>query len=127
MEQADFTLKSGAKLHLSSGAWEKVVALWSAVKLVTIGKRDEPEVGHIILSSPNVQKAVYEMFQWATYENMQLYSGIFDEQKLGGKARMDYLEICEKIIEFQLRPFFLTTSSPSTDSSDATLKNQKQP
>ena len=127
MQQEDFILKSGAKLHMSMGPWEHVVALWSAVKMVSIGKKENPEVGSIILASPEVQKAVRDLFSWATYDSIKIYPGLFDEAKLGDKARMDYLEICERLIEFNLRPFFLMTSSVSTDSKKTPIANPEQP
>jgi hypothetical protein len=123
MENADYTLNSGAKLHLSSAPWELVVPLWSAVKTVTIGKTDNPEVGHLILASADVTKCLKELYPWATYDSVKLYPGLFDETKNGEQARGDYLEICEKLIEFHLRPFFLMTSSKSTDLKKAPTKN----
>lgn len=128
MQNEDFTLRSGAKLHLSSAPWELVVTLWSAIKLATIGQRDNPEVGHLILASSEVQKAVKAVFPWSTYDNLKIYPGLFDEPKeVGERARADYLEICEKLIEFNLRPFFLTTSSGSTGSEKAPTQSQEQP
>lgn len=126
MQQEDIILKSGAKLHLSSAPWEKVVALWSAVKLVTIGQKENPEVGHLILASPTVQQAVRDVFPWSVYDNLKVYPGLFDEKDIGEKARGDYLEICEKLIEFNLRPFFLMTSSGSTGSREVHTKSPEQ-
>lgn len=114
MANEDFILKSGSTLHVTSGPWSLVVPLWSAIKMASIGKRENPEIGHILLSSKEVQDAVVLLFPWATYDSIKIYPGLFDEEKYAERARGDYLEIVEKIIEFNLRPFFLTTSSKST-------------
>ncbi len=123
MRQTDYTLQSGAKLHLSSAPWDKTFDLWSAVKVATLGQRENPEVGHLILASQDVQKCIREVFHWATYDSIKLYVGFFDEPKTADQARGDYLEICEKMIEFHLSPFFFKTSSGSTGSSAGTTKS----
>lgn len=127
MEQADFTLKSGAKLHVSTGQWDRTFTLWAAVKMVTLGQRENPEVGHIILASPDVQKALRELFSVATYDSVVIQPALFDDPKTGNRARGDYLEICEDLLEFHLRPFFLTTSLKSTEAQEAPTKPQRQP
>jgi hypothetical protein len=127
MEQGTFTLKSGSKLHLSMGPWELVEKLYSAVKTATHGKRADPEAGSLIIASLECMAAVRELYPWATYDNIKMYSGIFDEPKLADRIRADSMEIKEKMIEFHLSPFFLMTSSASTDSTQKHIENQRQP
>ena len=81
----------------------------------------------MILSSPEVQKRVEDLFPWSTYNDLKVYKGLFNEKDIGDAARVDYLEICEKLIEFNLRPFFLMNSSKSTASKEAPIENPKQP
>lgn len=128
MENKDYTLKSGAKLHISDASWDKVVPLWSAVKLITIGSRlPQEEIGHMILASTEVQRCMQDLYPFCTYENIQIIPALFNDPKYGQPLRGDYLEICEKILEFQLRSFFLRTSSSSTDSAKSPTKDQRQP
>ena len=128
MQQDDFILKSGAKLHMSSAAWEKVVDLWSAVKPVTEKYRDNPVMAAgMIMPDPGVQTAVRALFPWATWNNLKVSPQLFDDPKHGDQARMDYLEICEKLLEFNLRPFFLMTYSGSTATKQPTIENPEQP
>lgn len=128
MENKDYILKSGAKLHISDASWEKVVPLWSAVKLVTLGSTlSQEEIGHLIMASPEVQKRMEDMYPFCTYENIQIIPSLFNDPKYGPALRRDYLEICEKILEFQLRSFFLRTSSSSTVSKETPTKNPEQP
>jgi hypothetical protein len=125
MQNEDIILRSGAKLHLSSAPWELVEQLFSAVKMATHGKKDDPEAGSLILASGPCMGAVRALYPWATYDGVKVYQGLFDEVKLGEKARFDSNEIKEKMIEFHLRPFFLKTYSASTEQHEAPIENQR--
>lgn len=127
MANHDFILKSGAKLHVTTAPFEQSVSLVEVVKKAAVGLSKDMDIGNLALSSPEVRKALYEVFPWATYDSFKLYPGLFDEPKIGDKARGDYFEICARLIEVNARPFFLTISSTSTDSPEALLESQKQP
>lgn len=127
MQTADITLKSGAILHLSTAPWDQVEALWSAVMHATSGNKEIAKAAHLILASPDVQKALRNVYSWATYNTIQISTALFNDIKIGDALRVDYMEISEKVLEFQLRPFFLMTSLPSTDSVKANSGNPKQP
>lgn len=127
MQQADFVLRSGAKLHLSTAPWEVVIALWSAVNMSSIKTDDVMKKGLTLISSAEVQRCIKDLFPWATYDAIVMYPGIFDELKMGEQVRGDYLELSEKIMDFQLRPFFLMTSSKSTTSNETPTSAPKQP
>jgi hypothetical protein len=128
VENKDFILKSGAKLHISDASWEKVVPLWSAVKLATLGSTLSPDaMGHLIMASNEVQKRLEDIYAFCTYENIQIIPSLFNDPKYGRALRTDYMEICEKILEFQLRSFFLKTSLSSMESKEIRTKNPEQP
>lgn len=122
MENEDFTLRSGAILHLSTGAWSLVVPLWSAVKRVIDDTKGKEDPGSYLLTSEDVQKHLINLYKWATYDSVVIYVGLFDDPKIGDKIRVDQLEIWEKMLDFHLRPFFLMTSSKSMGSSEAHIK-----
>lgn len=126
MTNHDFILKSGAKLHVTTAPFEQAVALVEVVQRVSVGMDKQLDVGMAALRSPEVRKAVYDVFSLATYDNIKLYPGIFDEPKIGDKARGDYFEICSRLIEVNARPFFLTISSLSTDSQEEIIKSPEQ-
>lgn len=125
MANFDFILKSGAKLHVTTAPFEPAVSLVEVVKKAAAGMSSDLDVGNVALSSPEVRKALYEVFPWATYEGFKLYPGLFNEPKIGDQARGDYFEICARLIEVNTRPFFLKTSSKSTDSPEALLESRK--
>lgn len=125
MTNHDFTLKSGAKLHVTTAPFEQAVALVEVVQRVSVGMDKTLDVGMAALRSPEVRKAVYDVFPWATYDNLKLYPGIFDEPKIGDKARGDYFEICSRLIEVNVRPFFLTISLQSTDYKEEITKSHE--
>ena len=114
MANYDFTLKSGEKLHISTPAFEDSVALIEAVKKVTNGMDPTLSVDDAILANSEVRKAMYPCFPYAMYGIYKLTVGIFDDPKIGTKARGDYFEICSRIIEVVSKDFFLNLSSKST-------------
>lgn len=125
MQNADFTLRSGAILHLSTAPWEEIVNLWQAVRLITLGETDGAAADAKLMASKDVAAATKQLYPWALYNNVKMYPGLFDEEKIGEQARIDYLEIHGKIIEFQMRPFFLMRSSKSTDTNPQAIENRE--
>lgn len=127
MSNHDFTLKSGAILHISMAPFEASIALNEAVMEACKGLSREVEVNEVIRSSSTVRKALYQVFPWTTYNNVKIYPGLFDEPEIGEKARADYYEICSRIVEINARPFFLTISSGSITPDPVPPESQKQP
>lgn len=127
MANHDFILKSGAKLHITTAPFENAVNLVEVVKRVSAGMDKSLDIADAALASPDVRKAIYEVFPWATYDSLKLYPGLFDEPKIGERARGDYFEICSRLIEVNARPFFLTISSGSTDLPKAPIESPEQP
>lgn len=125
MKNYDFTLRSGAKLHIDTAPFAQAVNLLEVVRKVASGMDKSLDVGDAALMSPEVRLAIYEVFPWATYDNLKLYPRIFDEVELGEKVRGDYFEICSKLIEVNVQPFFLRISSKSTDSKAELTKSQE--
>lgn len=114
MSNHDFILKSGEKLHISTPAFEDSVALIEAVKKVTNGMDPTLSVDDAILANSEVRKAMYPCFPYAMYGIYKLTVGLFDDPKMGAKARGDYFEICSRIIEVVSKDFFLNLSLRST-------------
>ena len=106
MSNHDFTLKSGAKLHLSTAPFEAAVLLVEAVKKASAGKDPGMDVGDAVLTDPEVRKALYGVFEFITYDNVRVGPGLFDDLKMGERARGDYFEIGAKAIQVNCLPFF---------------------
>ncbi len=64
-----------------------------------------------IAISKNVKNALFKCFQRCSYDDVRVNANLFDDSKLGTKAREDYYMICFKVIEVNCWPFFLKTFS----------------
>lgn len=115
MSNHTFTLKSGAQLQITTAPFEDAVALVETVRRVALGMDPSLELDGVVLANPDVRKALYPCFRLALYEKAIVGVGLFDDIKLGERARGDYFEICSRVIEVNSKPFFLKTSSVSTD------------
>jgi hypothetical protein len=122
MKTGSFTLRSGAKLTVTGAPFEAAIALVEAVKRVTVGRDPNEDVGDMIVMNPDVRSALFGVFDTVLYDTVRVTAALFDDPKLGEKARGDYFEICERVIEVNCRPFFLKTSSASTTASEDHLK-----
>lgn len=120
MSNHDFTLKSGETLHVTTPNFEVSVELIEAVKKVTNGMDPNLELDSVILTNADVRRALYPCFPYAMWGVHKVSKELFDDPKLGEKAKGDYFEICSRIIEVTSKPFFLTLSSKSTTSPSPT-------
>jgi hypothetical protein len=127
MSNHDFKLKSGENLHVSTAPFEDAVCLVEAVKSVTLGMDPSSEIDDAILANPNVRKALYPCFALAMWGIHKVSPQLFNDQKVGEKARGDYFEICSKIIEVNMKPFFLTLSSKSTTTQNEPTGSRQSP
>jgi len=127
MSNHDFILKSGEKLHISTPSFEESVSLIEAIKKITNGMDPNLSIDDAILSDATVRKAIYPCFQFSMYGIHKVSAALFDDPKIGEKARGDYFEICSRIIEVVSQPFFLTLSSKSTTPSQTQRENQELP
>ena len=109
MSNHEFTLKSGAKLRISTAAFEPAVNLVEAVKKASRGLSPELEIGDVVLFDPEVRKALFGVFPWVHYNNEAVTVGLLDDASKGETVRGDYLELCARVIEVNTKPFFLKT------------------
>lgn len=123
MRNESFTLKSGVKLQVTIAPFEVAVALVEAVKRSTLGMDPGIDIGSAVVMSSEVRKALYAAFDTVLYGVDRVTPTLFDDPKIGEKARGDYFEICSHVIEMNSRPFFLKTSSESKDSQEAPTRS----
>lgn len=126
MANFDFVLKSGAKLHISTAPFEAAVAVYESVKKATIGLDENVDVD-VALSNPEVRKALYGVMPWSLYDTIKVSPALFDDPKDGERARSDYLEICSRLIEANVKAFFLNRPSASLTPPETTTPNPGQP
>lgn len=135
----DFTLGSGAKLTVSIAPFQDSLDLNKAIlesikglnlsgeflksnlKSFNLSEIDLSDFKDLInelinkilsiSTSEKVEKCIFKCAERATYENVRVTKDLFDDVKLGQKARADYYEICLKIIEVNCSPFFAKTFS----------------
>lgn len=127
MSNHTFTLKSLAKLQVTSAPFEDAVALMEAVKRSVNGLDPSLQIDNVVLANPEVRKALYPCFRLALYELVRVGPELFDDPKLGERARGDYFEICSRLIEVNVKPFFLTTSSVFMAVPPPVTKSPEQP
>lgn len=114
MSNHTFTLKSGAELMITTAPFEDAINLVETVKRAVIGLDASLQVDSVVMGSPEVRKALYPCFRLALYDKAIVSPSLFDDPKLGERARGDYFEICSRLIEVTCKPFFLMTSSASS-------------
>lgn len=124
MANQEFTLKSGTILKVTSAPFEVAVGLMEAVKRATRGESLELDVTDVALANPDVRKALYPAFDLVLWDTYRVGANLFDHPKVGEKARGDYFEICARVIEVNIKPFFLTISSGSMASAETNGKSQ---
>lgn len=126
MSNHQFTLKSGSQLQITTAPFEDAVSLVEAVRKATVGVDPSLDLT-TVLTSPEVRKALYPCFRLALYDMAVVSAALFDDPKLGERARGDYFEICTRIMEVNTNPFFLRTSSASTVPVSPPTENPKHP
>lgn len=114
MQNYDFILKSGEKLHISTPEFEESAKLIETVKKVTTGMDPKLSVDDVIFADENIRKALYPCFKYAMYGVHQMSVALMNDPKMAMKVRGDYFEIGSRIIEVVSNPFFLNHSSEST-------------
>lgn len=126
----DFTLKSGASLIVTPASFDDANCLRKALLKATKGldipleflKNGIAGIGNIelssltdplieLLSSEDVENAIFKCATKAVYQNQRVFKNLFDDAKIGEQAREDYHEIFLKIIETNCKPFFKQTFS----------------
>lgn len=117
MKSAEYKLRSGATLRVTTASFELAIALVEAVKRASVGRQPTEDIGESVISSPEVRRALFPVFDTVMWDTFRVTPQLFDDPASGEKARGDYFEICSLVIQFTTRPFFLTTSLPSTTDS----------
>ncbi len=122
MSNTDYTLTSGAVLHVTTAPFGEAKALMKALAKCAKGlplkddilKSDISALKDYVveaIASDEVESALFACARRATYQNVKVTPELFDDAALGDKAREDYFEICAKIIEANGGPFFVKAFS----------------
>ena len=142
---ASFVLKSGATLNVTAAEFLKAEAFKNACAVALGGVDLKPLMGldtkdlfsdplkasgliQALLSAsvhPQISPAFFECAFSAVYENVRVTPSLFDDPKLGERAREDYYEILWHVIEVNVLPFFKRAFSSLKPSDARTSENQK--
>ncbi len=130
----EFMMPSGAKLHVSMAPFEDADELKNAILKSANGLKVTQEILGIDMSklasdpgaltqvmgtlinaatSPAIKDAVFRCATRASYDNRKIDNALFDDPKVGEKAREDYYTICMRIAEVNVLPFFKKVFSRS--------------
>jgi hypothetical protein len=118
----DFILGSGARLHVTVAPFEDANALRKALLRTAKGiplAADPLQMDVTVLkdvfieaaSSNDVEQCLFKCMERASYQDVKVTRGLFDDPKLGESARADLLEIYWKVIETNCAPFFVKAFS----------------
>lgn len=124
----EFTLKTGAVLHVTPARFDDSNALKKALLAAAKGleldladlKSNGSQIDVGVLINPILEALTSELVEAcifkcaagkALYENIKVDKALFDDANLGEQAREDYHEICLKIIEVNCTPLFKQTFS----------------
>lgn len=113
----DFTLETGAKLHITVAPFEDAFRLQKALIASTKGVPLEKDLMQMELAtlkdivvnaitSTEVVDAMFKCMERATYDNKRVNRDLFDEPNTGERNREDFYEICWRIAEVNCGPFF---------------------
>lgn len=127
MRSETFILKSGAKLVVTEGPWEHGVVLMEAVKSATRGKDAGLDIDDVVLANEDVRVKSYPLWDTVLYETVRLTQGLFDDPKLGPRAKSDYFEILLSVIKVNVLPFFLKNASASISYPGQPSESPKSP
>lgn len=136
MADMDFTLASGAVLHVSTASFAEANALVKALlrcaKGMPIGddllKQDITAFKDVLIeaaTSEDAEKALFGCMRRASYKSTKLVPENFDS--LGDDFRQDYFEVCWKIIEVNCSPFFAKAFSALKARLTSAAASPKQP
>lgn len=117
MPDKDFTLDSGAKLHVTRSPFVDAMALQNALIKSNRGVPlpNNPlnmEVGDLkdaiiaAISSNDVREHLDKCLARCTYNNVRISNELFDDAKMGDMARQDYYVIVWHVVEVNCGPFF---------------------
>ena len=130
----EFTMPSGAKLHVSMAPFEDADELKNAILKAAKDLKMTEDILGIEMStlaqdagaltqlmgtlinaatSPDIKQAVFRCAARASYDKRKVDNALFDDPELGEKAREDYYAICMKIAEVNVLPFFKKVFSRS--------------
>ena len=130
----EFTMPSGAKLHVSMASFEDADTLKNAILQAANGLKVTQEIlgidmaklssdpdaltqmlGTLIsaATSPTIKNAMFRCAARASYDNRKIDNALFDDPEVGEKAREDYYAICMRIAEVNVLPFFKKVLSRS--------------
>lgn len=132
MSNEKYTLKSGVVLQVTMAAFEIAIALKEAVDDVMLSidsswDENDPRVGYKLLANIRVREALFPCFDTCLYGTERVTRGLFDDAKLGVKARGDYHEMAAYVIKVNRGPFFLTNSSVSSTLPETPSKSHESP
>lgn len=121
----DFTLSSGAKLHVNMAPFRLGAALKNAIAKELRGiDMGGVELDSNVFASPalmdkalgiigskDVEDCIIALYSWATYDGVKLSEELLDDVKIGENIRGDYFEIALKLAEVNCGPFFRSALS----------------
>ncbi len=127
MADKDFTLGSGAVVHVTTASFDDCNALTKAISRCAKGLPITDDVlgmnvgvlkDYLVaaIGSDDVERTLFKCMERATYAKegaglARINKALFDDPQLGDAARQDYFEICAKIIEVDVAPFFVQAFS----------------
>lgn len=126
MADKDFTLASGAVVHVTTASFDDCNALTKAISRCAKGLPIGDVMGMDLsvlkdylvaaVASDDVERALFKCMERATYAMngsgpVRINKALFDDPQLGDAARQDYFEICAKVIEVDVAPFFVKAFS----------------
>lgn len=126
MKSQEFTLKSGAKLHVTRAPFAISVVIYETV--VELSRETNPEDAiSALVSNAKVREVVMPAMDFVLYEGVRHGVHLFDDPKLGERAYSDYVETLADVIQVNVKPFFLLNSSKSTEPLPPPSSSPKQP
>lgn len=127
MKNHDFTLASGAKIHITPAQFQQAIALSKARMRCLKGLGENMtqfESALAITTSDELEEAFFECAKSSTYNDVRISRSLFDDPKIGEQARIDYMEILKRIIEVNCEPFFPLAASRSARNGLTQTENQ---
>lgn len=108
------TLASGAKLVVTPASFpianEFRKALMRAMRGMPISANTiDAELS--VATSEEAEQAFFKCCERASYDGMKVSAALFDDPKLGDKARGDYHQIYAEVVKANVAPFFKQTFS----------------
>ena len=116
------TLPSGAILDITVASFQDAMALQreilKSIKGIPLEANvfdtDVTSLKDAVISaatSEGVEKALFACLRRVSYENVPVTPELFDDPKLGGKARKDFYSLAWEVIKENCGPFFVETFS----------------